>query len=198
MFNMLKYLVGYIAGTTNYRLHYKPMPLNNNKTLQLHTMSNATFNCTDFGRSWYGYISFLNNSPWSWKSCISLSVPCSPPMAETIACFQALNTTLWGIQLLKHIQQPTSLPIPMHTDSQTMMKIMHKPHITNQARHFPPKFFKIMEHQIENTIRLQYLSTDELDANALTKSLGPTKFFKHRLSIGITQITNANHQKKDL
>ena len=101
-----------MAQTPEYGLLYKPIASPSSSPLQLSAVCDASFDCTDKGKSWYSQANFLNGCCWSWRLSISKTTPCSPPMAETISCYHCLNTLLWGSYLLQHINNPSSTLIP--------------------------------------------------------------------------------------
>ena len=181
---LMKYVVGYISKTREYGLLYR----RKKGPLLLEGISDASFNSTDSARSWIAHGVRLNGALWSWRSQISKQLADSPPMAETMAAHQCLHNILWGRSLLQHLQIPTDQPIPLRTDSQTMMKIMEEPRATNRSRHFDTKFFILLEKQQEGIITLQYVNTKEICIDTLTKALGRGSFEKHRLALGVQQI----------
>ena len=195
---LLTKIVGYVARTPEYGLLYKPITSPSSSPLQLSAVCNASFDCTDKGKSWYGQANFLNGCCWSWRSSVSKTTPCSPPMAETISCYHCLNTLLWGSYLLQHVNNPSSTLIPLRNDSQTMLKIMQEPHISNQSCHFPPKFYKIMDYQTDSFIQLQYTPSQQLLADTLTKPLGVQPFELHRLALGVTPIPSSSPSSPSL
>ena len=178
---LMKKLLGYIKGTRNYGLLYKRKGL----PLELEAMSDASFNGSYCHRSWIAFAVGINGSIWSWKSHVSKSFPDSPPMAETLAAHQCLHTILWARSIFNHINIPINKPIPLHTDSQTMMKIMKEPRSSTKSRHFEPKFFTILNHQYQGDIQLQYVNTKEIPVDALTKALDRTTFEKHRPNLNV-------------
>ena len=180
---LMKKLIGYIKHTREMGLLYKK----DNKPLELHAMSDASFNGSYCHRSWLGHAVGVNGCFWSWKSHVSKIFADSPPMAETLAAHQCLHTILWAKHIFNHLQIPINKPIVLSTDSKIMMQIMKEPRSSTRSRHFEPKWFSLMENQLNKTIELQYTNTKELAVDALTKALPRPSFEKHRTTLGVQE-----------
>ena len=128
----MKRAIGYVKATREYGILYQP----SKKPLQLEAMSDALFNSTDSGRSWLAHAIAINGAIWSWRSQVSKLIADSPPMAETLAAHQCLHNILWERTLLQHLNITPNRPLPLYTDSQTMMKIMKEPKSDKQISTF--------------------------------------------------------------
>ena len=64
-----------------------------------------------------------------------------------------------------------------------------------KSRHFEPKLFSLMEKQLDKTITLQYVDTENIAADIFTKALGQPAFEKHRLALGVQE--NPLKEKKE-
>ena len=188
---LMKKLIGYVKFTREMGILYKK----DNKPLELHGMSDAAFNRSYCHRSWLGHAVGVNGSFWTWKSHVSKCYADSPPMAETLAAHQCLHTILWATHLFNHLQIPINKPIVLSTDSKITMDIMKEPRASMKSRHFEPKLFSLMEKQLDKTITLQYVDTENIAADIFTKALGRPAFEKHRLALGVQE--NPLKEKKE-
>lgn len=86
-------------------------------------------------------------------------------------------------RVLEELGWPQTAPTVIYEDNMSAIKLASAPQIQRKSRHIHTKYHNVRNLVANDTINLTHLSTHELAADLMTKSLGPTKFkyFRHYL-----------------
>jgi hypothetical protein len=135
------------------------------------------------GRSHFGFsISVGSDSaPFYVKSSIQSScVAISAFDAEYVALSEASKRLLHYRYLAEALGFPQTAPSIIYEDNLSAINLAHAPQISRKSRHIHTRFHFIRDLVFTKQISVLHLRTDDMTADMLTKSLGPSKFFYFR------------------
>jgi len=76
----------------------------------------------------------------------------------------------------------------LYGDNQGAIALAKNPQFHARSKHINIQHHYVREKVEDNTIRLEYIPTEEQVANGLTKALGKDKFDKFRLALGVQKM----------
>jgi hypothetical protein len=135
------------------------------------------------GHSHFGFsISVGSDSaPFYVKSSIQRScVAISAFDAEYIALSEASKRLLHYRYLAEALGFPQSAPSIIYEDNLSAINLARAPQISRKSRHIHTRFHYIRFLVATHQVSVVHLRTDDMTADMLTKSLGPSKFFYFR------------------
>ena len=165
----IKHVLRYLRGTADHRLTYGS-----------HTGTSLLFDgyCdSDWGsskddrRSVTGYAFMLGGGAVSWQSKKQPTVALSSVEAEYMAACQAAREALWWQKLLHELgvaRHPTTV---IHSDSQGSIALSKNPEHHARSKHIDIRHHFIREQVAANHISLQYMPTEDMLADVMTKPL---------------------------
>ena len=139
----------------------------------------------DTRRSTTGYVFTLNGGAISWSSRLQPTVAASTTEAEYMAAAYAIKEALWLRPLLSDLGLDPG-PITINADSQSAIKLLKNPVFSMRSKHIDVIYHFARERVQRNDVSFQYISTDLMAADALTKTLSSTKFNFCRTAMGVT------------
>ena len=126
-------------------------------------------------RSTSAYVAMLAGCPVSWSSKRQTTVAQSSTEAEYIAASEATKEAVWIGRLLEELCQPEIYPIPLHCDNQGSIALAKNPENHQRTKHIDVWYHYIREKEEDGTIAIDYLPTEDMLADGLTKPLTPAK-----------------------
>jgi hypothetical protein len=167
----VKRIFRYLRGTTNYSLVYNKA---GNAELVGYTDS-------DWGgdletrRSTSGHAFLLSGAAISWSSKKQQTVALSSTEAEYVALAGAVQETLYLKSLLADLSYGDGgAPIKIHVDNQSAIKISKNSVLSNRTKHIDIKYHFSRERVDDGTVVLEYIPTEHMLADVLTKAVGST------------------------
>jgi hypothetical protein len=139
-------------------------------------------------RSTGGYIFLLYGAPISWKSKRQSCIALSTAEAEYIAACEAAKEAIYlksTVNTLLPIEKSLST-ITIMEDNQACIRIGQNPELHQRTKHIDIKYHYLRDQIRKGNIRLQWISTNEQLADALTKPLSKSTFDKFITEIGLT------------
>ena len=132
-----------------------------------------------------GYMIFLGNCPWLWKSCLQTTVSTSTCEAETDALATLMRVICPQRLLLIEVLELLNLPIKIGTtiiyeDNNATLSLAVNQRITSRTRHFLVKSHYIFEALGSGDFEVRRVDTDKQRANILTKGLARDAFERER------------------
>ena len=91
-------------------------------------------------------------------------------------------------QLVKQLNIPLSLPIPVYEDNNSCILLAEHPVFHQRTKHIDIRYHFIREHIIENKVKLCQIDTNYQVADMLTKGLNKVKFTHLRELAGMKNI----------
>ena len=95
--------------------------------------------------------------------------------AKFIALTHATKEALWIRHLITENFQPITSPIKINCDNQSVIAITHGNQQHAQTKHFDIRLYFIRDTIKNKSINIQYLPTDQMLADILTKGLSGPK-----------------------
>ena len=136
-------------------------------------------------KSTSGYAFTLAGGAISWSSKNQSAVTLSSTEAEYIAGTHTAKEAIWLGRLFAGLQQPSSFPIPLHIDNQSVIAIMKNPEFYNCTKHINIHYH-FLRHKVKSgKITLDYLSTNDQPADVLTKGLAWEKHERFAKELGL-------------
>jgi transposase InsO family protein len=182
----LKRVLRYIRGTSNYCLEYKAS--NGSNILQAFTDSDWGGD-VDSRRSMSGYVFLFGGGAVNWSSKTQATVALSSVEAEYAATTHAAKEAIWLSRLLREAGHNLSLPITIFSDSQGSIALAKNPEFHARTKHIEIKHHFIRERVQDGIIRLEYIPTNDMLADQLTKPLSIISHNKLVKLMGVTRYT---------
>jgi len=187
--NAIKRIFRYLKGTIDLALCYqKDQPF-------LVGYSDANF-ATDLDRrSISGYIFKLGGAAISWKSKKQELVTLSTMESEFVALNHAAKEAIWIKNLLcelslpvKSIESEEPSPVLIYEDNQSCIAASENPKYHQRTKHIDIRYHFIRERIQSGDIILEYMPTNEMTADMLTKPLPFYTFQKHVQNLGLRSV----------
>jgi len=175
-----KRILRYLKGTKDYKLH-----LGQNSDLTLVGYSDANWgNDPDTRRSTTGYLFYLSGGVITWSSKRQPTVALSSMEAEYMAHAQVTIEAIWLRNLLSELgfkQKVTTI----YEDNQSCIALAKNPIDHQRVKHIDTRYHFIRERIESGEINLEYLPSEDMIADALTKALPKPAFTKLVNKIGL-------------
>lgn len=180
-----KHVLRYIKGTIGLGLVFK---------------KSSSFNLTGYcdsdwagdkadRKSITGYVFMLGNSAVTWKSTKQQTVALSSTEAEYMALSDAVKELLWLKQLLKHIGLKLNRVPCIFEDNEGCRMLSAHPVHHQRTKHIDIKHHFVRHHISERNCEIVSISTDNMVADMLTKSLSKIKFNKFVKLAGMINVS---------
>ena len=137
----------------------------------------------DDRKSTSGYI-FTFGGAVSWKSKKQAIVAQSSAEAEYISASEAGKESVWIQALLKEIGY--EIKTKLHCDNQSCISIMSNTGGHNRTKHIDVRYHFIKDLIEPGGLTVQYLSTNDMLADPLTKGISKEKLRKFMIEVGLT------------
>jgi len=130
----------------------------------------------DTRRSTTGYVFMLNGGAISWSSRRQPTVAASTTEAEYMAAAYATKEALWLRKLSANLglHNPT---ITIQADNQSAIKLLKNPITSSRSKHIDVIYHFARERVARKEITFQYVTTDKMISDTLTK---PVPEHKHK------------------
>jgi transposase InsO family protein len=183
--NALMQLVRYLAATANHSLVYTGQK---SKTVSPHLVTSFDGDKTaqpeligftdsdwandlDTRRSMTGYLFRVAGGAISWKSRRQPTVALSTTEAEYMAASEAAREAVYWRMFLTALGFDVSQPTLIMSDNQGSIALSKNPEHHERTKHIDVRHHYLREQVESKTIKLDYISTDQMVADALTKPL---------------------------
>jgi hypothetical protein len=134
----------------------------------------------DTRKSTTGYVFFSCGGPISWKSRLQPTVALSSTEAEYMALSSAAQEAIYLKSIGSDFKMNTKNPIIIREDNQGAIAMSLNPVDHKASKHIAIKHHFIREKVADKQIELEYVSTLDMTADVLTKSLSKVKFLDFR------------------
>jgi ribonuclease HI len=180
-------ILRYLKGHQNFAIKFSATE---SGLLNFHGFTDAAYaDNPDNRASTQGYAFFAAEGLISFKSSKQSDIATSSTEAEYVGMTNAAKEAIWIRKLLEelHYAKPDLYPIQILGDNQpaiSLTKPDRKDH--SKIKHIESKYHFI-RHQVENgVIHLDYIPTNHMAADGLTKALAPNKFKQFIQQIGLS------------
>ena len=177
----VKRVLRYIKGTLNLGLKYTY-----SDKFELHGYSDSDWaGCVDSRKSTTGNVHLLGNCAISWSSKKQSIVALSSTEAEYVALCSAAQETVWLRNLLSDIGCTQNTATLIREDNQGAICLAKNPKDHPRTKHIDVRYHYVRETVERKVMRIEYIPTGDMTADALTKGLPKPSFEKHRLGMGV-------------
>lgn len=169
--NAVKRIFRYLKGTVDHKLRFA-------KGGELHAFTDADFASDDDSRkSVSGYVIKLANASISWSSKRQSIVAQSSTEAEYIAMSHAAKEIIWTLQLMSQIMPDTTKIrcCTLFCDNQSAMRWAEVNGYKPGRKHIDIRYHYVAEQIKDGKLKLEYVSTNLMTADSLTKAVTKAK-----------------------
>lgn len=132
-----------------------------------------------------GYAFMYAGGMISWKSKKQPIVAHSSSESELVALDSASREALWLSSLFSELARPVKLPMQIYEDNQGTINITKNPVNHPGTKHIAVRYFAVRDWIQEGKLRVDYLPTHDMLADAFTKPLNGSKLRELCLRMGI-------------
>ena len=100
----------------------------------------------------------------------------STSQAERVTCKLICNAIVWTSELLKEIHIRGYGPIVLHQDNQSVISLSVNPVNHKRSKHYRIAMHYVRDLVVRNIVKLEYLNTEVMVADILTKPLAEGRF----------------------
>src|SRR5438045_4650223 len=175
-----KRILRYLKGTLNLGIRY------GHHTTPLVGFSDADWaGNLDTRRSTTGYVVMLNNGAVAWRSQRQPTVALSTMEAEYMALTEATKELLWMRRFLTELGYGNDDPVDLFTDITSTLQLAKNPVSHARAKHIDARHHFVRDAIQDNVVWVQYIPTEDMTADSLTKALGREKHWKCTTRMGM-------------
>lgn len=169
----LKNVLRYIKGTLDYSIIYRKQSGN---IPILEGFVDADWANHNDRKSVTGYIFKIYGSIVSWSTNRQPTIALSTTEAEYMAASYATCEAIWLGNILKDFGVELSEPITLYEDNQSFIQLSQNPGHHRRTKHIDIRHHFIREKVEEGVVKLKYITSENQQADILTKGLPVTKF----------------------
>jgi transposase InsO family protein len=179
----VKRVLRYLKGTQHYKLTYGA-----SESSHFHGYTDSNWG-NDKGdrRSVCGYVFFLHGGAINWRARKQHSVALSSVEAEYVAACEAGRDAVHWRSFLSDLRSPLLLsgPTTIHCDNQGAIALSKNPEHHDRSKHIDITHHWIRQQVAEGVIHLDYLSTQTMIADVLTKPLTRDRHVELTKAMGV-------------
>ncbi|KAH9714963.1 Integrase catalytic domain-containing protein [Citrus sinensis] len=182
-----KKVLRYLQATKDFVLTYQ-----RSDYLNIVGYSDADFvGCLEDKKSTSGYIFMMAGGAISWKSVKQTLIASSTMEAEYVACFEATRHALWMQNFITGPDCIVAVPRPLkiYCDNSAAVSFSHNTGSSSRSKHIDIKYLFVREKIALSCVSVEYIPTELMLADPLTKALAPKVFREHVTHMGLFQST---------
>jgi hypothetical protein len=173
-----KGVLRYLSGTANYGIIFGGA----SKGLEAYTDADFAGDI-DTRRSTTGYVYIFNGGAISWSSRLQQTVAASTTEAEYMAAAFTIKEGLWLHKLFNDLG--LNIQINIKADNQSAIKLLKNPVLSMRSKHIDVIYHFARERVARGEVSFQYIRTDNMVADALTKPVPANKLNYCRDAMGV-------------
>lgn len=197
--NEAKRVLSYLKGTSSYAIRYHSQESSVGRVIgysrgvaiqpsggHIEGFSDSDWaGCVDTRRSTSGFIWMMNGGAVSWRSKLQSIVALSSTEAEYVGATPAVQEILWLRDLLHELKVIDDSPSILNMDNRGAVYLTRGAGDSNKTKHIDIRYHFIRSHVEQRRIKVQFVTTDEMTADILTKNLGRPKHDYFTMKLGI-------------
>lgn len=178
--NMVKRVFKYLKGTLQLGILY-----DSNSNRELEAFSDADY-AGDIAtrRSTSGSVFKYCGGAIAWTSAKQRSVALSTTEAEFVAASEATKELIWLKRLFSEISDNQN--VVLFIDNQSAIKLIKNPEFHNRSKHIDVRYKFVREKYQLGELNVNYINSENQEADLFTKVLPKTRFETLRNIIGVT------------
>ncbi len=196
----VKQIIRYLVETAQLKLRYEPSKMKGVEGAEFFEyIDSAHADCLNSRRFTFGYMFFLWNEPISWSFKRQQCVSTSSAEAEYVDECNAAKELTFLVQALKEVKYDDSdtNSTTILADNQAAIKMGSNPVNHPRAKHIDTSYHYVRNKVEEGAIKLEYIPTDQMVADGLTKPLESGKFLRFRSVMGLASRNEATPAEHD-
>jgi len=138
----------------------------------------------DSRRSTTGYVFIMHGGAVSWNSKLQATVAVSTTEAEYMAAAGAVKEALWLRKLMGDFGIPIKT-VKIYGDNQGAIKLLKHPIASARSKHIDVIYHFARERVARGEVTFEYISTERMVADGMTKALPENKFVFCREGMGV-------------
>lgn len=189
----LRRLMSYASDTASRALVLRP------KGIYVEAYSDASFATHPDRKSQTGTVCTIGGAPYYCSSTRQKTNAKSAAESEMIAISDACTMIQWGQQFIYHQGYVQAPPAKVWEDNQaTIFNLQRGAPTAANSRHYEVRYFYLADLEKRGIVAVQYLATDEMTADLLTKGVSGEVFEKlsFKLMNSVSDDANARRKKK--
>ena len=152
-------------------------------SLQIRCKCDAAFASHSPDSATYGHTGYIigmgsNNSYVHGRSGKQKVASTSSTDAEIIAMCEALKTCIWLRELMRELKFPLQ-EILLYQDNMSAITLGSEPSTPKRSKHLLTKLTYVRSQVLTGAVRIEYLSTDKMTADVLSKPLHGDPYYTH-------------------
>ena len=134
--------------------------------------------CIDSQKSTSGYIFMFADGAFSWKSAKQTSIATSTMETELVSYFEATSHSIWlksfivGLRVVDSI----SRPLKICCDNLAIVLMAKNNKSGSQSKHINIRYLAISERVMDKKVVIEYVSTELIIVDPLTKGMPSFRF----------------------
>ena len=177
----MKRVLRYIKGSLHLGLRFTA-----SKEFLIHGFSDSDWaGCAESRKSTSGHVFRVGNCTLSWSSKKQPVIALSSTEAEYVALCSTVQEAVWLRSLFADVGLEQSQPTTIYEDNQGAMCLAKNPKNHPRTKHIDVKYHYTRDMVERNVVKVEYVPTDQMLADTLTKSLARPKFENFRLLMGV-------------
>jgi hypothetical protein len=141
-------------------------------------------------RSTSGMVYLLANGPISWQARKQRTTATSSTEAEYVAQCGATKEAVYLRQFMAELQRSIKGPTSVYADNTSAIALAQNQVQHARTRHIDFQYHYTREKVSDGTVIIDYIPTQDMIADGLTKPLGPTKFTRFKQQLGMTSLAS--------
>ena len=184
----LKRVLRYLKGTQHAQLVYQQTAdTSADQPLTIQGYSDSDWgNDANDRRSVTGWIFLLYGCAVSWQSRKQRTTALSSVEAEYMAAASAAKEAVWWRRFLTELGLPPSGPTVIHSDSQGSIALANNPDHHDRTKHIDLRYHYLREQVALRAIRPEFVGTELMLADVLTKPLSRDRHQALVTKVGLT------------
>lgn len=167
----VKRIMRYLNGTKQMRLRYT-----RSGNCELHGYCDSDYaSDVDKRRSCSGYVFKMSNPAITWFSKRQSTVALSTTEAEYMSMSEATKEALWLKQLADELDPKLAKTIPLNCDNRSAIDLAESDGFSNRTKHIDVRHHHLREKLQEGIITIEYVPTEQMVADNLTKAVTKEK-----------------------
>ncbi|MBW0585533.1 hypothetical protein O181_125248 [Austropuccinia psidii MF-1] len=135
-----------------------------------------------------GYLTMVGSTCITWKSKKQTTVSTSSCEAECRAQYKGCKDLLWSARLLEDLKILVLRPLQLFGDNQGAISFAKNPQVNERSKHFNVIFHWIQENTEDRTLKVNYIATQEMLADGLTKALACPSHLNFLKNVGLLEV----------